>query len=454
MKKYFWLALITFSAFFYYLNVNRLPDTPEEYYYWANLNYWLLITPLLVYLARGYKSEIYPFIGVTGFFLWLSFPLPVYFIRPESYQLSELSVEALEYCFWGYLTFFCSYFIWKQIKLFRPKPFDPIQTSIDNPQVRHLALFFLMVWAANRYIGITAIQHFATPGFYFFVGTYLLLLNYKVRISFFEKLLFIILLIVEYLQRAFDGLLAPLGLLTLFLAIIDFYSTRNARRLILFSIPFVLLFAVFSPVKHHFRRIVWYSEQDYTLTQRIEVLTELLAQKKQFESATEEKNDQEHFLWRYSYQASALSLVLRETPQNVPYWNGESYSILSKFVPRFLWPDKPRENMGYIFPTRYGVMSIYNRSTSMNTPILTEMYMNFGNAGVFIGMLCLAAIYALLNNYFNSIHISGIGKVYGVALTFPFVVQESNFSLVFGNLPLLIITVTLAIKLYIGSSSK
>jgi hypothetical protein len=142
-------------------------------------------------------------------------------------------------------------------------------------------------------------------------------------------------------------------------------------------------------------------------------------------------------------------LVIRETPQNVPFWRGESYKILSKLIPRVLWPNKPKEDMGTQFGVAYGIIDVFS-NTSMNTPILAEMYMNFGFYGVFFGMIIFGILYSFLNQYFNNIRISNIGKVYAIAIIFPFVVHESNFTLVFGNIPLIVLTVYSVMRFYIN----
>lgn len=218
----------------------------------------------------------------------------------------------------------------------------------------------------------------------------------------------------------------------------------------LMIVVFIASYIVIAPIKSKFREIVWYSGQEFSLGERSALIYDLYKDY-QFDKdiQTQESIDRSNFFWRYSYQASALSLVIENTPSRIPYWEGESYTILSKFIPRFFWPDKPEENMGYKFGTRYGILSQYNFSTSMNTPMVTEMYMNFGYYGIVIGMILLAIVNIYLNNYFNQNTISDIGKVYAVAMIFPFIAHESNFSLTYGNIPLIVITVYLLMRFYL-----
>ena len=444
--KFIYIIIIVFSGLNIYLYSIKHEDTPDNYLFWASLNLWLHVIPLLHYLYDGYKKDIFPFMGLVGIFLMLSFSLPVFFIRPYNYQLGVLNVNALQWAFWGYLSFYFFYFIIRNNNIFITKHFGPIKLNLYNPKIRHVAILFLIINFSSKYmIDNTAMTHLGNLGIFIYIGTYLLLLNNKVPISTIERFMFYIVFVNEYLTRLFDGLLALAAVFTIYIAIIDFYSKRKIIRSFVIIIPFILVFLIISPIKSDFREIVWFSEreQGYSTIDRLGVIAELTSERgtRQDIVLNSRDDDRENFFWRYSYQASALSLVLEMTPNNVPYWNGESYKIFSKFIPRFLWPDKPKESMGYDFGTRYGIIDVSNTGTSMNTPILTEMYINFGYTGIIIGMFLLAIVYVLLNNYFNSLEISDIGRVYSIAIIFPLMVHESNFTLQFGNVPLMIIAV-------------
>ena len=86
----------------------------------------------------------------------------------------------------------------------------------------------------------------------------------------------------------------------------------------------------------------------------------------------------------------------------MPYWDGITYlPIFTKFIPRVVWPDKPVENMGQQFGHKYNRLKDEDTFTSMNTPILAEMFMNFGVWGMYLGCALLALIYLLIENVFN-----------------------------------------------------
>jgi hypothetical protein len=148
-------------------------------------------------------------------------------------------------------------------------------------------------------------------------------------------------------------------------------------------------------------------------------------------------------------------MVLNKTPVKIPFWEGESYANLTyKFIPRFLWKDKPTENMGQIFGHRYEILNWDNDHTSMNTPILAEAYMNFGILFVFILFIILGLLLAnflltqnLLINKFENVE-NLFGKL-NIAISAVFFTQwESNLSMLLGKLIILFVTSRIVVWLY------
>jgi len=89
--------------------------------------------------------------------------------------------------------------------------------------------------------------------------------------------------------------------------------------------------------------------------------------------------------------------VLRDTPDHVPYWRGETYyPILFKPLPRLLYPDKPVEISGQRFGHRYGILALRNQTTSINLAQTIELYANFGVPGVLMGMFLFGLAYRLI----------------------------------------------------------
>ena len=130
-----------------------------------------------------------------------------------------------------------------------------------------------------------------------------------------------------------------------------------------------------------------------------------------------------------------LADVIRRTPDEVPYWGGETYlSLVGAFVPRFLWPDKPTKELGQGFGHRYGYIGARDSQTAINLPILVEFYVNFGIAGVALGMFLVGAIYRLVEHAVNRPGQDDIYSLAGIVLMIPLTNIESDFSLGFGGL--------------------
>jgi len=400
------------------------------------------------YFYNEREQDIFPFFGVTGIFLQLSFSFPTFYISPENYQLGYFEYYTLKVVFWSYLILILSFYFFrgKQIKSIY---FNPIGVGAPVKEVKITAIVFLVLYYGSKILNIAAIEHIGNAGLFIFLGTFLYLLNKKYTLTLAEKSIFYVTVIYEYTDRLLDGLLSSGALFALFLIIIEYYSRGNLKRIALWFTPFIIIYFLISPIKGAYRQMVWFSGVDYSILDRGLLINELNKEQgvNLYQERDNVKDEKETFYFRFSYQASALNKVLVETPSNVPYWNGSSYSIFSKFIPRFLWPNKPKEDMGQRFGQAYNILEVSDNRTSMNTPILTEMYMNFGYLGIVFGMTILGLIYALLNNFFNNAQIKDSSKAYSLAIIFPLMVHESNFTLQFGNVPLLLITIYIITKI-------
>jgi hypothetical protein len=130
-----------------------------------------------------------------------------------------------------------------------------------------------------------------------------------------------------------------------------------------------------------------------------------------------------------------LADVIRRTPDEVPYWGGETYlSLVGAFIPRFLWPDKPTKELGQGFGHRYGYIGARDSNTAINLPILVEFYVNFGMAGIALGMFLVGMIYRLVEHAVNRPGQDNIYSLAGIVLMIPLTNIESDFSLGFGGL--------------------
>jgi len=98
-----------------------------------------------------------------------------------------------------------------------------------------------------------------------------------------------------------------------------------------------------------------------------------------------------------------FAMVHRMTPDNVPYYQGETYSyFLVAWVPRFLWPDKPSPSTASNQLARdYHLLGANDTTTSIGIGHLAEAYANFGLPGIIVVMGMEGAFFALLGLILN-----------------------------------------------------
>lgn len=96
---------------------------------------------------------------------------------------------------------------------------------------------------------------------------------------------------------------------------------------------------------------------------------------------------------------NSVAIVVRDVGRWVPFARGETLfgPMLSYFVPRILWPDKPMTTEGKEFGRRFRITGFFTRQTYIASTIPGELYWNFDLPGIVVGMalvgLGLGAIY-------------------------------------------------------------
>ncbi|HDI82224.1 MAG TPA: O-antigen polysaccharide polymerase Wzy, partial [candidate division WOR-3 bacterium] len=206
------------------------------------------------------------------------------------------------------------------------------------------------------------------------------------------------------------------------------------------TIPFhiliiaALFITLFFGKRQEYRSYVWYGlYRDATPVKRAHLFFTLVS-----EGFKEKKlgmlYDGYNFLIRRANHLSELAVCIEETPSIIPYWHGRSLKpLLTAIIPRFVMPWKPVDNMGQEFGHRYNFISPNDYGTSINLPMLIELYINFGVIGILIGMFLIGVVYRILYRIMNY---EGMGEgvaVIGAIIFMNLMNIESNISLVFGN---------------------
>lgn len=430
----FWPLVIAAT---YYLSKREEIYVDESYQFWALAHIYLHCIPIYLYLISKRHPTSFPFIETLAAFNIVHFGLPVYFIELEDFQLGILDIWGLSESFICYVVFYSVYYLFFYSNIVKVNGVEFTGKQTNLKVLKYYGYILLLCYFGSAFF--TAIYHIGTVGLFIYIGLFMNLWREKL-LKLGEKFIFTLFLVYEFLNRGLGGLLAPFALLILFIVLCIILSKSSKWLILIPCVLFIWFYSLFSNIKYEYRNAVWYEGKGNSFQQKIALLASL-NQRQQLEenlSVVKEYKGKDHFLWRFSYQSSALSMVIQKTPQEVPFWNGDSYApLFSKFIPRFIWPDKPTENMGYRFGTTYGVIRAWNTTTSINTPILPELYMNFGYTGLYIGCVVLGFLYFLLARWFNNASVSYVSKVIGMSIIFPLMIWESNFSLIFGNLILM-----------------
>ncbi|TDH24018.1 hypothetical protein EXU57_16150 [Segetibacter sp. 3557_3] len=442
MKNAVYLTNLVLVLISIYLFNIAPPTTPNIFLFWALAILWLSCIPLYHFLLIGCEREAIPLMPVWSGFIVLSYSLPVFLIKPEDYEIYDVTAECLEYSFWSFLLFYIYYYCLYHTLSTKIR-FTPIQFSVTGARCRFYALLFLLVnIVTSKVFSIDSIQFIGVLGFYFFVGTYIVLQHQKVRITTVEKVLFNIILLYEFIERVISGQILAFGLLFIFYVFVSYVLKAGMKKLVIVCVSFVLLYSWYSQVKYSYREFIWFSDKSYNFIERVQLLGDLAFHPEAYNAGppkeTEKQNS--HIIWRFSYQASAFALIIDKTPRDVPFWEGSTYQVLAKFIPRILWPDKPLEDANLQYNKTYGLVPPEAEVSPFPLPTLAEMYMNFGTAGIVYGMFGLALLYYGMNSYFNSINNNPINKVYGIGILISYINIEGNFTMTFGVISLMILT--------------
>ncbi len=92
------------------------------------------------------------------------------------------------------------------------------------------------------------------------------------------------------------------------------------------------------------------------------------------------------------------SVIIRETPRSVPFQEGWTLAnIFIAYVPRVLWPEKPKITIGKFITDTYGT----GAESSTGPTWIGEFWMNYGLMGVIGGMFSIGFLLRLAHEIFN-----------------------------------------------------
>ncbi|HEY9673845.1 MAG TPA: hypothetical protein V6D11_20560 [Waterburya sp.] len=413
---------------------------------------WLGFLPTIQYLLDRHRPPM-PFFPLVGLFYATSFGLPMFASEQEAsgiWSTTNVTSTALMLTLLGIAGMNLAFFISRSSLL---KNVSPIQIPGPYSLGRLIDLVWILLFAHLAFLYIPAVRSIPSLGQlldpigYVAYGIFYILISRRKLPSIQTFLLLCVCVPLEIVPRFASGSLAQLMLLGLFLIIVIWYE-RKRIPVVFISITLVILI-IFNGVKGEYRSLVWFGGKYSNLNpvEKVQLFLNLAVEYYQ-NPKTRAKDDSSLNSSTDSVVSRAahivlLSSVVKDTPAIVPYWNGETYlPLLTSYIPRALLPDKPVENTGNTFGRRYNYLGNSDFTTSFNLPWIVELYANFGNWGILIGMPLVGVFLAFLEQLFNQAKMNFLEFLIGSTVLFRLIYQESNFSLMTGSV------ITLSIALY------
>ena len=363
----------------------------------------------------------------------------------EAFSVQEYTY-AINILFVGYLFFHIGYFLtYYFIKNFKRKNLDYL--TCTNKEILVIGLltltstiFFFYILNIQNYIG--SLSQIKFPLLLFGTGLINHYLIYKKNINKFHFVILILLISTPITLELITGSL-NFPFMIIFLLYIYYLVLKKRINLL----PFFLICLIFLFVhlgKYEYRKLTWSTNLKeepsffnkskiffdvYFLNQSDELKIENLVKRK----------DNYRLERRIFHSLWSLLIVTTETPQNIPYWEGYSYRILSsKIIPRIFWENKPSDRLGNEFGHRYNAINPgdsetpRDNHTSWNMPVLNEFYVNYGPVGVIVGMMLIGTIVCLLSKMFSIKENNNIEGIIAFYIFVPLFFLESHLSLLFG----------------------
>jgi hypothetical protein len=121
----------------------------------------------------------------------------------------------------------------------------------------------------------------------------------------------------------------------------------------------------------------------------------------------------------------SVNLIVDGTGKVAPFKNGYTLTpIITTFIPRIIWPDKPSIETGRILNKDFHLSE--SADTYMSPSHLGELYWNFGWPGVVVGMTLIGLILGTLGGKFNLAEAATITRVLVVIVTVRFLILAAE----------------------------
>jgi hypothetical protein len=431
-KYHIYIILNLISAYYFVVEYN-FNESSELSFLFA---FFIHSTALLLSINLLKQLRL-PFTLSFSILAILTYVFSAAFTDFQLFQLGVFEPRVLNELNIGFLLFYTIYFLIIYGRI-RNKNKTKTSYEINLPRIHFFlfVIYLLQIFVKLQINGINEIIVLYTIGLFLYGFI-------KNKNGWIQNFLLVSIVLYETVTTIIVGLIFPLVYLALFIVTVTYIFGKFNRKVIsvivVSSVTFISFSIVFTPVRMQFRA----ADLDGKSTiDKLLFVNELISKGEKEENSNNEE-DYRNTFWRLTYPLSAVSMVEKKTPMIVPYWEGESYEkLFYKFIPRFIWKDKPSENSGQEFGHRYFILDDTDKKTSMNTPIIAEAYMNYGYFGMFLIFVFMAFLMSSFSFSENIIYsqqkndsleyvLSGIN----ICMAGIFFTQwESNLSMLVGKL--------------------
>jgi len=130
-----------------------------------------------------------------------------------------------------------------------------------------------------------------------------------------------------------------------------------------------------------------------------------------------------------AYLADSFAAILYQVPRVHEFALGSQWKeLLIWWVPRAWWPEKP-ESMGLLFGPQYLPGWEQSGSSFLAPSLIGDLYLNFGLAGIVLGLACLGTAFRLMYEYLIARQRSPAGLfIYAVLLFHSLSAVEMSFT--------------------------
>lgn len=438
-----------------------------------NIFYFLIIFlnifPIYFYLVNYKKNNTIPIFYLTHLFFFFTYTLSIIYDQSLftssvgsdhdtlssmlTYKQELIKASGNELLFstkiyaLGLLFFNLGYFLICKYFIQNETSFNYFKIEENSNQILLIGLlccigYFLIIFFNENYI-LSKLNQAKDPLLFFYVGCFYIYIFEK-KTNFLIKSVLIILFLIPIYKETLSGLMTKPFLIAFYLYLLAFLYNKKFYLGQIFLI--ILIFILLNTNKDFYRKVTLYNYPiPDNLTKNLQNKTYfekfIYTNKQAFKTIWKESN--KSVVYKYSstnlrrlfHSHNSLIIITELTPEKIPYFNGKSYiPLITKPIPRAVWPEKPKEEFGRYFGIVYKVLSPADKQTSWNVPVLNEFYINFGPKGVIIGMFLIGCFFGIITRKLN-FNKKNFLFLITYSSFYPIFYMESNLSLLIGAIP-------------------